>query len=131
MLFEDICMTYNMSAQEAVDFKVAMAKVIASRVKRVASKQFQGGEGSLFMMHTIILPKEGGDPEFHVADKISVTAGCGKRNWEHWSHREQIDIQNFMFDLNDKAGDPSTPLEIKLKNDRLTTVVTVRDMVKN
>lgn len=131
MLFDDICATYNFTPKETQDFLVKMSTFISFRVKRLASKQFQGGEGSRFMMHTIIFPKEGADPDFHPADKISVTAGCGRRNWEQWTNAEQTDIQDFMFDLNDKTGSPYTPVEIKLKENRLTAVVTVRDMVKN
>lgn len=130
MLLNDLAEQHELTALERMHF-CYMVGQINSRAVRLTSKPMTGGEGSRYMLHCIIVPRIGADPAVHQTDKISVTAGCGKRDWDHWTHLEQMDVQNFVFDLNDKAGDPEVPLEIKLKMGRLTTVVTVGDMVKN
>lgn len=131
MLLNDIFETYALNITERQFVAASVSQVIEQRVMRIASKHMKGGEGSQFMMHTIIVPVIGADPDRHHADTISVTAGVGKRDWDNWTTREQIDIRDFMFDLSQKVCDPLVPIDIKVKNGRLTTVLPVAEVVKN
>lgn len=131
MLLNDIFETYALTVPERQYIAAQVSAVIEKRVIRLASKPMKGGEGSMFMMHTVVLPVMGTDPNFHHADTISVTAGIGKRDWDTWTPREQIDIRDFMFDLSQQIADPLVPFDIKIKNGRLTTVIPVKEVVKN
>jgi hypothetical protein len=129
-MLNDIFDTYSLTMSERLWVVSEVSQVINERAVRIASKTMKGGEGSRFMMHTVILPVPGGDPELHPVDTISVTAGVGKRDWDNWSPHEQNDMRDFMFDLSQRIADPLVTLDIKFKDGRLTTVIPVKDVVK-